>query len=200
MSSVASEQLGGTAPAITGADLATIPNLLSVGRVIGVSVAVLAYFAGYPWVTIVLGTVACLTDHLDGYFARRLKQETTLGAMLDQAADSYTAAIALAMLVVAGGFPFAFLMVFLAREFWVATVRRYAALRRIEIPSHLVGKMATAVIYWSMLVMAIAIMLDVPPQYVAWMKPLAVGGLAVGLALSCLSGWRYTQVLTGRLA
>jgi len=51
-----------------------------------------------------------------------------------------------------------------------------------------------------MLVMAIAIMLDVPPQYVAWMKPLAVGGLAVGLALSCLSGWRYTQVLTGRLA
>ncbi len=196
MSSTASEQVCGS-PTITSSDLATIPNLLSIARVVGVSVAVLAYFAGHPWVTIVLGTIACLTDHLDGYFARRLNQETTLGAMLDQVADSYTTAIALAMLVVAGGFPFALLMVFLAREFWVAMVRRYAAIRRIEIPSHLFGKVATAVIYWSMLLMAVAIMLDVPPQHAAWMKPLALGSVVVGLALSCVAGWRYTQALAG---
>jgi len=198
-SGTASAQVSGVAT-IRGADLTTIPNLVSITRILGVSAAVLLYFAGYPRVTVVLGTLACLTDHLDGYLARRLKQETALGAMLDQAADSYTTAIALAMLVVAGGFPFAFLLVFLAREFWVATVRRYAALGHVEIPSHLSGKLATAVIYWAMLLMAIALMLDVSPQTAAWMKPFAVVSLGVGLLLSCISGWRYTMVLARRSA
>jgi CDP-diacylglycerol---glycerol-3-phosphate 3-phosphatidyltransferase len=49
-------------------------------------------------VTVVLGTAACRTDHLDGYLARRWSQESVLGAMLDQAADSFTTAIAMAML------------------------------------------------------------------------------------------------------
>jgi CDP-diacylglycerol--glycerol-3-phosphate 3-phosphatidyltransferase len=162
-----------------------------------VSAAVLLYFAGYPRVTVVLGTLACLTDHLDGYLARRLNQETVLGAMLDQAADSYTTAIALAMLVIAGGFPVAFLLIFLAREFWVATVRRYAALDRVEIPSHVSGKFATAIIYWSLLVMAVAVMLDVPASTAAWLRPVALVGMAVGLLLSCAAGWRYTRVLAG---
>jgi phosphatidylglycerophosphate synthase len=160
---------------------------------------VLLYFAGYPRVTVVLGTAACLTDHLDGYLARRLNQETVLGAMLDQAADSYTTAIAMAMLVIAGGFPIAFLLLFLAREFWVATVRRFAALGRVEIPSHVFGKLATAIIYWALLLMAVALMLDVPESTAAWLEPVALVGMAVGLLLSWVAAWRYTRVLVGRV-
>ncbi len=197
----------GTAPAqaagqalIRAADLTTVPNLVSLARIIGVAAAVLLYFAGYPKVTVVLGTVACLTDHLDGYLARRLSQETALGAMLDQAADSFTTAIALAMLVVAGGFPFVFLVIFLMREFWVGTVRRYAALGNVEIPSHAFGKVATATMYWSLLVMAVTLMLDIPQGLAAVLRPLAFYCMAIGLALSCLSAWRYTLVLAGKKA
>lgn len=197
----------GTAPAqatgpavIRGADLTTVPNLVSLARIIGVTAAVLLYFAGYPKVTIWLGTAACLTDHLDGYLARRLSQETALGAMLDQAADSFTTAIALAMLVVAGGFPFVFLVIFLMREFWVGTVRRYAALGNIEIPSHVFGKVATAVIYWSLLVMAVTLMLEIPQGLAAVLRPLAFYCMAIGLGLSCFTGWRYTLVLAGKKA
>jgi CDP-diacylglycerol--glycerol-3-phosphate 3-phosphatidyltransferase len=192
----------GTAPAqidgpatIRAADFTTLPNLVSLARIVGVSAAVLLYFAGYPRVTVILGTIACLTDHLDGYLARRLNQETVLGAMLDQAADSYTTAIAMAMLVIAGGFPFAFLLLFLAREFWVATVRRFAAMGRVEIPSHPFGKLATAFIYWALLLMAIALMLDVPETAAAWLEPVALVGMAVGLLLSWTAAWRYTRVL-----
>jgi CDP-diacylglycerol--glycerol-3-phosphate 3-phosphatidyltransferase len=190
-----------TGPAtIRGADLTTLPNLVSLARIIGVTAAVLLYFAGYPRVTVILGTVACLTDHLDGYLARRLSQETALGAMLDQAADSFTTAIALAMLVVAGGFPFVFLVIFLMREFWVGTVRRYAALGNVEIPSHVFGKLATAVMYWAMLLMAIVLMLDIPPAAADKLRPVALYSMALGLALSCFSGWRYTLVLAGKKA
>jgi CDP-diacylglycerol--glycerol-3-phosphate 3-phosphatidyltransferase len=180
---------------IRGSDLTTLPNLVSLARIAGVTVAVLSYFAGYPMVTVVLGTIACLTDHLDGYLARKLGQETALGAMLDQAADSFTTAIALAMLVIAGGFPFVFLVIFLGREFWVGTVRRYAALGRVEIPSHWAGKLATAFIYWSLLVMAIAIMLDVPASLVAVLRPLAFWAMCIGLVMSCTAAWRYTRAL-----
>lgn len=197
----------GTAPAqidgpatIRAADFTTLPNLVSLARIVGVSAAVLLYFAGYPRVTVILGTIACLTDHLDGYLARRLNQETVLGAMLDQAADSYTTAIAMAMLVIAGGFPFAFLLLFLAREFWVATVRRFAAMGRVEIPSHPFGKLATAFIYWALLLMAIALMLDVPETAAAWLEPVALVGMAVGLLLSWTAAWRYTRMLVRRAA
>ena len=195
----ASAQVNGRAM-IRGGDFTTLPNLVSLARIVGVATAVLMYFAGYPRVTVVLGTLACLTDHLDGYLARRLNQETALGAMLDQAADSFTTAIALAMLVVAGGFPFVFLLIFLAREFWVATVRRYAALGGVEIPSHISGKFATAIIYWALLLMAIAVMLDVPDPAAARMRAVALVSMAVGLALSCHAGWRYTRVLAGKTA
>ncbi len=185
---------------IRAGDFSTLPNLVSLARIVGVATAVLLYFAGYPRVTVVLGTLACLTDHLDGYLARRLHQETALGAMLDQAADSFTTAIALAMLVVAGGFPFVFLLIFLAREFWVGTVRRYAALGNVEIPSHVFGKLATAVIYWALLLMAVALMLDVPEPAAGRMREIALVSMGVGLALSCFAGWRYTQVLARRAA
>ena len=158
----------------------------------------LLYFEGHPRVTLILGTAACLTDHLDGYLARRWSQESVLGAMLDQAADSFTTAIAMAMLVIAGGFPFVFLLIFLLREFWVATVRRYAALGNVEIPSHISGKLATAFIYYAMLLMAIVLMLDIPEAIAARMRPLAVFGMVTGLALSWLAAVRYTLVLAGK--
>ncbi|HVN41882.1 MAG TPA: CDP-alcohol phosphatidyltransferase family protein [Steroidobacteraceae bacterium] len=178
-------------------DLTTLPNLVSLARIVGVAAAVLLYFAGHPRVTVYLGTAACLTDHLDGYLARRLGQETTLGAMLDQAADSFTTAIGLAMLVIAGGFPFFFLVVFLLREFWVGTVRRYAAMAGMEIPSHASGKIATGFLYYSMAVMAAVLLLDVPAPLTAVLRPLAFYCMAFGLFLSCMAGWRYTRALGG---
>jgi CDP-diacylglycerol--glycerol-3-phosphate 3-phosphatidyltransferase len=186
-----------SAPVIGRSDLATLPNLVSLSRIVGVTVAVLLYFAGYPLVTVVLGTIACLTDYVDGYLARRLSQETVLGAMLDQAADSYTTGIALAMLVIAGGFPFVFLVIFLGREFWVATVRRYAAMGGLEIQSHVSGKVATGFIYWAMLLMAVTIMLEVPAGIAARLQPVATAGMIVGLAFSCTAAWRYTRALAG---
>ncbi len=188
---------GSGAPVIGRADLATLPNIVSLARIVGVAAAVLFYLAGYPRVFLVLGTAACLTDYLDGYLARRLSQESVLGAMLDQAADSFTTGIALALLVAVGGFPFVFLIIFLGREFWVATVRRYAAINGVEIPSHVSGKLATGFIYWSMLLMAIVLILDMPTGLAALLAPVATVGMAVGLTLSCVAGWRYTRSLAG---
>jgi cardiolipin synthase len=185
---------------IRSSDLTTLPNIVSLARIVGVIVSVSLYLTGHRLASVLIGLVACLTDHLDGYLARRLSQETALGAMLDQAADSFTIALALAMLVVAAGLPFAFLAVFLMREFWVGTVRRYAIAGGIEIPSMLAGKIATATIYWGTFVLAVAMVPELPAPYVAPLRTVALAGLTVGLGLSCFAGWRYTLSLTGRPA
>jgi cardiolipin synthase len=184
---------------LKGAGLATIPNLLSFARIVGVTLAVILYLGGHGWLAVAIGTVAGLTDHLDGYLARRLKQETSLGAMLDQTADSFTTAILLAMLVVTGGIPFAYLVIFLLREFWVGTVRRYGATVGIEIPSIALGKLATAVIYWAILTVAVVNLPDIPARVVTPVHWIGLVGLGVGLAISCLTGWRYTIALGGKM-
>jgi cardiolipin synthase (CMP-forming) len=185
---------------IRGSDLTTLPNIVSLARIAGVIVSVSLYLTGHRLASVIIGLIACLTDHLDGYLARRLSQETTLGAMLDQAADSFTTAIALGMLVVAAGLPFAFLAVFLLREFWVATLRRYAALTGVEITSILAGKAATATIYWGAFVLAVAMVPQMPQPYVAPLRWLALSGLTAGLGMSCYAAWRYTSSLAGAQA
>ena len=184
-------------PVIRGGDLTTLPNIVSLARIAGVLVSVSLYLTGHRLVSVVIGLLACLTDHLDGYLARRLNQETVLGAMLDQAADSITTALALGMLVVAADLPFIFLAVFLMREFWVGTVRRYAALEGVEIPSIVAGKVATATIYWAAFLLAVAMVPEMPQGLVAPLRGIAIGGLVAGLGLSCFAGWRYTMSLTG---
>ena len=182
-------------PLIRGGDLTTIPNLLSFARIGGVAVSVALYLAGHRGLALAIGTVAGLTDFLDGYMARRLQQETTLGAMLDQAADSFTTAILLAMLVVVGGIPFAFLAIFLLREFWVGTIRRYGAAEGFEIPSSNLGKLATAFIYLAILAVAVAILPELPAQLATALHWLGLVGLGAGLALSCATAWHYTRAL-----
>jgi CDP-diacylglycerol--glycerol-3-phosphate 3-phosphatidyltransferase len=185
---------------IRGSDLTTLPNIVSFTRIVGVLASVSLYLTGHRLVGVIVGLLACLTDHLDGYLARRLNQETVLGAMLDQAADSITTALALGMLVVAADLPFAFLAVFLMREFWVGTVRRYAALEGVEIRSILAGKIATATLYWGAFLLAVAMVPGMPATLVGPLRNIAIGGLAAGLGLSCLAAWRYTLALTGERA
>ena len=106
------------------------------------SLAVFLYGIGYPVAFLLLGLASCLSDHLDGYLARRLGTSTALGALLEQTADAYTIALALLWLIIAGGVPQALLAVFLLREFWVAAVRRYAAQAGMGIPPRYIGKLA----------------------------------------------------------
>ena len=65
----------------------TIPNLISLLRLIGAPVLIwLAQANQNRWVFIVL-VVASASDYLDGKIARLLKQESKLGELLDPTTD-----------------------------------------------------------------------------------------------------------------
>lgn len=64
-----------------------IPNILSISRIV-FSVLLLSVFENFT-IFILLYVFAGITDILDGYVARKLKAESTLGAKIDSAADLF---------------------------------------------------------------------------------------------------------------
>src|SRR5919204_3664251 len=69
-----------------GADL-SIPNLITLGRILLVPVVVWAITAGEMRVAFVLFLAAGISDAVDGFLAKRFGMTTELGAYLDPLAD-----------------------------------------------------------------------------------------------------------------
>lgn len=65
----------------------TIPNALTLLRLLLVPFFIVASFRGLYTTAFVLFVAAAVTDIFDGYIARRLNQRSRLGAILDPAAD-----------------------------------------------------------------------------------------------------------------
>ena len=68
----------------------TIPNLLSVIRILLIPVFAVLYYNGYIWWSLLVIAVSGLSDFFDGKIARRFNQVSELGKLLDPIADKLT--------------------------------------------------------------------------------------------------------------
>src|SRR5665811_112295 len=84
--------------------------------------------------------VAAASDSLDGYFARRRRQVTVLGAFLDPLADKLLVSAALLALIELNRLSAWVAMVIIAREFAVSGLRMVAAAEGVIIPASIWGK------------------------------------------------------------
>jgi len=78
-----------------------LPNILTLLRLILIPVMVIVYLLDFSWshlVSTIIFVIAAITDWLDGYLARRLKQDSKFGAFLDPVADKLIVAVALVLL------------------------------------------------------------------------------------------------------
>ncbi|HJL66505.1 MAG: CDP-diacylglycerol--glycerol-3-phosphate 3-phosphatidyltransferase [Arenicellales bacterium] len=79
-----------------------IPNILTFARIIMIPVLILFYFLPLKGANEILAAIfvfAGITDWLDGYLARKLKQGTAFGAFLDPVADKLIVCAALVLLL-----------------------------------------------------------------------------------------------------
>ncbi|HET9716644.1 MAG TPA: CDP-alcohol phosphatidyltransferase family protein [Pseudolabrys sp.] len=65
----------------------SIPNLITLGRILLVPIVVWAIASGAMWIAFVLFLAAGVSDAVDGYLAKRFRMTTVLGAYLDPLAD-----------------------------------------------------------------------------------------------------------------
>ena len=88
--------------------------------------------------------IASLTDWLDGYLARRRRQVTSLGQMLDPIADKLLTSAAFVSLVQLDLAPAWMVALIIGREFAITGLRSFAHSRGITIPASPLGKIKMA--------------------------------------------------------
>src|ERR671913_2466190 len=88
--------------------------------------------------------LASITDWLDGYIARRRRQVTWLGQMLDPIADKLLTSAAFISLVQLDLAPAWMVALIIGREFAITGLRSYAHTRGIAMPASPLGKIKMA--------------------------------------------------------
>jgi len=122
------------------------PNLLTMLRVVAVPVIVVALLDETPDGDVIAAAVfalAAFTDGLDGYIARRRKQVTTFGKLMDPLADKLLVIAALISLVSLDRLAAWVAMVIIARELAVTGLRGLAAEQGLVISASWLGKAKT---------------------------------------------------------
>jgi CDP-diacylglycerol--glycerol-3-phosphate 3-phosphatidyltransferase len=123
-----------------------IPNSLTILRIILVPVFVFILLVRVPYgdyIAAAIFVIAAVTDSLDGYLARKWKQITKLGIILDPLADKLLITAALISLVELGRIPGWIAIVIIGREFAVTGLRLVKAEEGVLIPASLMGKLKT---------------------------------------------------------
>jgi CDP-diacylglycerol--glycerol-3-phosphate 3-phosphatidyltransferase len=131
-----------------------LPNALTASRIFLVPLLVVVLLTKFEG-RLILGVpkelvgaaifgIAALTDVLDGYLARRRKQITTLGQLMDPLADKLLITAALVSLVQMDLAPAWMVAVILGREFAVTVLRSIAHGKGMVIPASPMGKIKMA--------------------------------------------------------
>ncbi|MDO4732996.1 MAG: CDP-alcohol phosphatidyltransferase family protein [Bacillota bacterium] len=137
----------------------SIPNLISLFRLLLVPFIMWSYFVGKPYLAVVLIVISGISDGVDGYIARRFNQKTELGKVMDPLADKVTQLAVAAILCFVHPSIIPMLACLLAKE--LVTV--FMGLRMMReglpiIPAKWYGKASTIAFY----VGVVAIMLFSP--------------------------------------
>ncbi len=110
----------------------TIPTAVTLFRICLIPLFVLVFYLPFTWSNIVAAAIfglASLTDWIDGYLARALKQESPFGAFLDPVADKLMVVVAIVLLVEAHPSIYVALpsVVIVAREISISALREWMA-------------------------------------------------------------------------
>ena len=130
----------------------TIPNILTLFRIILIPVLVVVFYLRGEWsyqISAAIFGIAALTDLLDGYLARRLNQSSPFGAFLDPVADKLMVAVALVLLVQDNpslwfAVPAA---IIIGREIAISALREWMAEigARTKVAVSIIGKLKTTI-------------------------------------------------------
>ncbi len=167
----------------------TLPNLLTLLRILLLPFIVVFVVWGYYRVALLLFLISSLTDFLDGFIARRYGQVTSLGILLDPIADKLlTSSTLISLAYVKLCDPFSVIAI-VGREEAVTGIRAIAASRGVVIPASRGGKLKTALL----MVSIVLLLLQVQP----WGEFLLVTSALVALYTGFTYFYKFFKVLKG---
>jgi cardiolipin synthase len=178
-------------------DALTPANQLTLLRMLLIPVFAILVTYGYLGLSLVVFSIAGLTDLLDGLIARRTGQKTTLGTWLDPMADKLLLTTMFVVLTLpldhlANRIPLWLTLLVISRDVGiVATVAivNLAVGRRTFVPSFL-GKVATATYI-------ITGVVTLYFNYLGYASPVVTALIYASLVITVLSGLNYLRHVKG---
>lgn len=172
-----------------------LPNLLTLSRIFAVPLLVVVLLTRVynperqvESLSVILATViflgASITDYFDGYLARRRRQVTTLGMLLDPIADKLLISAAFISLVELGWAPAWMVLIIVGRELAITGLRSIAANQGFNIDASELGKI-------KMVAQVMAVTLIILSNLVFWLKPLSIVALWLTVIFALASAVDY---------
>lgn len=184
-------------PIPTRPNAINLPNVLTYARMAAVPalVACLMLVEGDAgrWAAFWLFVGAGITDWLDGYLARRLEQQSTLGRMLDPIADKLIVGAALIMLVhdrTIDGVSIWAAIIILCREILVSGLREFLAELKVTVHVTALAKWKTAA---QMVALAVLIAGPAGDRIVPGITTAGTGLLWLAAMLTLWTGYDYLK-------
>lgn len=127
-----------------------LPNILSALRIVLAPVFLYMYLqGGLVWggLSILVFTIAAITDFFDGHYARKYQIETPLGVFLDPLADKFLTFSAFIVLpfVDPTQFPWWAVIAIIIRDVFMTTLRIYAKRKKILMKTRYTAKTKTTI-------------------------------------------------------
>jgi cardiolipin synthase len=97
----------------------SIPNLITLGRILLVPIVVWAITSGQMRIAFLLFLVAGISDGVDGFLAKRFHMTSELGAYLDPLADKALIVSIYVALGIAGGLPIFLVILVVSRDIMI---------------------------------------------------------------------------------
>ncbi len=170
----------------------TLPNGLTMLRIVLVPFLVVFLLTRYAWTGLAVFWAASLTDWLDGYLARSRGQVTTIGKLLDPVADKLLMSAAFISLVDLGLAPAWMVVVIVGRELAVTGLRAVAADCRMVIPAGAVGK-------YKLFAQVVAVSILILQLRFDWLATYGTVALWVVVILAAISAGQYFLAFWTRL-
>jgi cardiolipin synthase len=173
-------------------ELATLPNLLSITRILLAVPFAAVMLSSRPdarWWGAAIMIVGALTDKLDGMVARRYKLQTTWGHILDPLADKIAAATIVVVLLMLDRIPVWFVAAVLGRDLAIVAGGIYLNVtRHLVLPSNETGKWAVGVLAATLFVLVVGMP--------SWLNDLLIAMSTLLLVLSfALYAVRFARVV-----
>ena len=122
------------------ASLRSLPNQLTVARILAIPVICLMIVIGWDWLrwlALLIYVAAAVTDWLDGFLARRMNESSDLGKMLDPIADKLLVGALLVTFAWTrdfSGWELIPAIAILMREIFVSGLREYMGNKAVSVP------------------------------------------------------------------
>src|SRR5215469_4394808 len=176
-----------------GKMLTTLPNLLTLSRILAMPLVVATFYLPMPsgpWVGCAIFTIAGITDWLDGQLARAWHQQSEWGRFLDPIADKLLVSGILLMLTATQRISAPAVLpalVILSREILVSGLREHLAGMRVKMPVSSLAKWKTAI---QMVAIGVLLIGDAGPDFLH-AKMLGEALLWIAAAFTLITGYQY---------